>query len=145
MFQRSICTNFMHIKPQQTIYSSEIAAKFKADMKRYIQWENAAIFFLSNLIVAQLVACLLHKAAESVSFCNHCMWIHFSFVRYFKWLNYPPESNSYHKTSLSMIFGCWHLSGILLCPLHFVVYTIAWQRNFATKWVLNTKLYIFSG
>ena len=54
---------------------------------------------------------------------------YFSLIRSFTWLNFPWESNSYHKTSLSMTFGCWHLPGIPLFPLHFVVYTIAWQRT----------------
>ena len=58
---------------------------------------------------------------------------YFSFIRSFTWLNFSWESNSYHKTSLSMIFDCWHLSWIPLFPLHFVVYTIAWQRKFATN------------
>ena len=38
----------------------------------------------------------------------------FSFIRSFTWLNFPSQSNSYHTTSLSMSFGCWHLFGIPL-------------------------------
>ena len=47
---------------------------------------------------------------------------YFSFIRRFTCLNFPSKSHSYHNTSLSMSFGCWHLSGIPLCPLHFTVY-----------------------
>ena len=67
---------------------------------------------------------------------------YFSFIRSFTWLNYPSESNSYHKTSLSVSFGCWHLSGIPLCPLHFTVCTIAWQRKFEPHEYL-TSIYAF--
>ena len=70
---------------------------------------------------------------------------YFSFIRSFTCLNFPSKSNSYHNTSLSMSFGCWHLSGIPLCPLHFTVYTIAWQRKFEPQWVFNTNLCILSG
>ena len=59
------------------------------------------------------------KATESVSFLNYCMWI---------FLFYPWESNSYHKTSISMIFGCWHLFRLPLFQLHFAVHSIAWQE-----------------
>ena len=65
IFQRSICTNFMHIKPQQTIYGSEIVATFKADMKSYIQWENAAIF------LCRLWSIATHRDHfVSLSFCH---------------------------------------------------------------------------
>ena len=70
---------------------------------------------------------------------------YFSFIRSFTCLNVPSKSNSYHNTSLSMSFGCWHLSGIPLCPLHFTVYTIAWQRKFEPQWVFNINLCILSG
>ena len=70
---------------------------------------------------------------------------YFSFIRSFTWLNFLSKSNSNHKTSLSMSFGCWHLSGIPLCPLHFTVYTIAWQRKFEPQWVFNINLCILSG
>ena len=61
------------------------------------------------------------KATESVSFRNYCMWI-FLFMGSFTWLNFSSESNSYHKTSLSMSFGCWHFSGIpfFCCILQFI-------------------------
>ena len=64
------------------------------------------------------------KAAESVSFRNYCMWI-FHFYKKLHMSKLSSKSNLYHNTSLSMSFGCWHLSGISLCPLHFTVYTIA--------------------
>ena len=70
---------------------------------------------------------------------------YFSFIRSFTWLNFLSKSNSYHKTSLFMSFGCWHLSGIPLCPLHFTVYTIAWQRKFEPQWVFNINLCFLSG
>ena len=81
---------------------------------------------------------------------NRYLWViivcgYFSVIRSFTWLNYPSESNSYNKTSLSVSFGCWHLSGIPLSPLHFTVYTIAWQRKFEPQWVFNTILCILSG
>ena len=81
---------------------------------------------------------------------NRYLWViivcgYFSVIRSFTWPNYPSESNSYHKTSLSVSFGCRNLSGIPLSPLHFTVYTIAWQRKFEPQWVLNTILCIFSG
>ena len=41
------------------------------------------------------------KAAESVCF-RSLVCQYFSFTRSFTWLNFPPESNSYHKTSLSL-------------------------------------------
>ena len=80
---------------------------------------------------------------------NRYLWVilvcgYFSVIRSFTWLNHPSESNSYHKTSLSVRFGCWYLSGIPLFPLHFSVYTIAWQRKFEPQWVLNTNLCILS-
>ena len=65
---------------------------------------------------------------------------YFSFIRSFTWLNFPRESKSYHKTSLSMIYGCCQLSGIQLFPLHFAVSTIAWQRKFATRWVYTISV-----
>ena len=45
---------------------------------------------------------------------NRYLWViiecgYFTVIRSFIWLNYPSESNSYHKTSLSVSFGCWHL------------------------------------
>ena len=70
---------------------------------------------------------------------------YFSFIRSFTCLNFPSKSNSYHNTSLSTSFGCWHLSGTPLCPLHFTVYTIAWQRKFEPKWIFNINLCILSG
>ena len=70
---------------------------------------------------------------------------YFSFIRSFTCPNFPSKSNSYHNTSLSMSFGCWHLSGIPLCPLHLTVYTIAWQRKFEPQWVFNINLCILSG
>ena len=70
---------------------------------------------------------------------------YFSFIRSFTCLNFPSKSNSYHNTSLSMSFGCWHLSGIPLCPLHCTVYTIAWQRKFEPKWIFNINFCILSG
>ena len=70
---------------------------------------------------------------------------YFSSIRSFIRLNLPSKSNSYHNTGLSMSFGCWHLSGIPLCPLHFTVYTIAWQRKFEPQWVFNINLCILSG
>ena len=40
---------------------------------------------------------------------------YFSFIRSFTWLNFPSQSNSYHKTSLFMIFA------VGICPeYHFV-------------------------
>ena len=63
------------------------------------------------------------KAAESVSSRSVIIVCeYFSFIRSFTWLNFSSQSNSYHKTSLSMSFGCLHLSGIPLSPLHFAVY-----------------------
>ena len=70
---------------------------------------------------------------------------YFSLIRSLTWLNFLSKSNSYHKTSLSMSFDCWHLSGIPLCPLHFTVYTIARQRKFEPQWVFNINLCIVSG
>ena len=70
---------------------------------------------------------------------------YFSFIRSFICLNFPSKSNSYHNTNLSISFGCWHLSGIPLCPLHFTVYTIAWQRKFELQWVFYIDLCILSG
>ena len=45
---------------------------------------------------------------------------YFSFIRSFTWLNFPSQSNSYHKTSLSKSFGCWpkyHFS-VAFCSLY---------------------------
>ena len=74
-----------------------------------------------------------------------CMWIFLCYKKLHTAKLYSSESNSYHKTSLSVSFGCWHLSGIPLSPLHFTVYTIAWQRKFEPQWVLNTDLCILNG
>ena len=60
------------------------------------------------------------------------VWGYFSVIRSFTWLNCPSESNSYHKISLSVSFGCWHLSGIPLFPLHFTVYTIGVTEEIRT-------------
>ena len=87
--------------------------------------------------------CCLKQQNQYLSVIIVCGYL--SFIRSFTWLNLAWESNSYHKTSLSMTFGSWHLSGVPLFSLHFVVYTIAWQRKFETKWVLNTHLQILSG
>ena len=47
---------------------------------------------------------LFLKAAESVSFRIVCRFL--SFIRSFTLLTFPRDPNSYHKTSLSMIFDC---------------------------------------
>ena len=70
---------------------------------------------------------------------NRYLWViivrgYFSVIRSFTWLNYPSESISYHKTSLSVRFDCWHLSGIPLFPLHFTVYgSFSDNFNFSMK------------
>ena len=92
---------------------------------------------------------LFRKLMFSLKQENRYLWViivcrYFSVIRSFTRLNYPSESNSYHKTSLSVSFGCWHLSGTSLFPLHFTVYTIAWQRKFEPLWVLNTYSCILS-
>ena len=105
---------------------------------------------------AHILRLKMQISFRNVHFCFHLkqqnryLWViivcgYFSVIRSFTWPNYPSDSYSYHKTSLSVSFGCWHLSGILLSPLHFTVYTVAWQRQFESQWVFNTNLCILSG
>ena len=75
------------------------------------------------------------KAAESVSLSNYCMWI-FLCHKKLHMTKLSIAVTSCHKTSLSVSFGWWHLSGIPLFLLHFTVNTIAWQRKFEQQWVL---------
>ena len=82
--------------------------------------------------------CILKQQNPYLSVIIVCGY--FSLIRSLTWLNDPSKSNSYHKTSLSMSFSCWHFHGIPLCPLHFTVYTIAWQRKFEPQWVFNINL-----
>ena len=63
----------------------------------------------------------LKQQNRCLSVITVCRYFSILLVRSFTCLYFPSKSNSYHNTSLSMSFGCWHLSGIPLCPLHFTV------------------------
>ena len=93
--------------------------------------QNVAQLLLANVKREQITGLYILKQQNrhhSVIISHVCEY--FSFIRSFTWLNFQSESNSYHKTSLSMSFGCWYLSRIRLFPLNFAVYEIAWQRKF---------------
>ena len=76
---------------------------------------------LSGLNSSVLILSL--KAAESVSLSNYCMWI-FHCYKKLHMTKLSLTQSQAHTIRLKMSFGCWHMSGIPLFPLHFTVYTM---------------------
>ena len=130
----------LHIPPQRSLLESRTALRRNSCLwytKRDFYSDVYTIYEISKIVY------VLKQQNRYLSVIIVCGY--FSLTRSLTWLNFLSKSNSYHKTSLSMSFGCWHLSGIPLCPLYFTVYTIAWQRKFERQWVFNINLCIVSG
>ena len=131
---------------KRTVLRYKIGCYFLSLGKKLNRRKKGPIYYINHIYSFTI----LHLECDSLKQQNLYLCViivcgYFSFIRSFTWINLPSESNSYHKTSLSMSFGCWHLFGKPPFPLHFTVNTIVWQRKFEPKWVLHTNLCILSG
>ena len=89
-----------------------------------------------NILKSVFILDYLTNISPGLKQQNHYLCViivcgYFSFIKSFAWLNFPSESNSYHKTSLSMSFGYWYLSGI---PLFAVTFYSLYKRVTEEIW-----------